>query len=298
MNHADAHNSSTALLGAGQTFTGQWQQLDAPQVACNVKSDQAGTLYVDIGLPVSGGGIEVSFTRVVAVRADEPKFIALVRMPGRYHRVRYVNGAVAQTLFGLLTAVGEGMFPYSSTSEGEIRTTVAEQEDNVFAAFGKTGIVATGWAVLVDKSDTTNFPHRETGRLDLSAVYLQVDRDSTGEGAARVGVVTRIDGTDADVTFVQGISFNKSDDRHINRDRNFSPSQLKCAVVGGATPYIASQFKQTNVAALNTATALDSPRGAATVIPAVGDLVIYYERTAGSFDMSVSAFYHGQVETN
>lgn len=44
----DVANSSARALGAGESFTGAWQQTDHQHLAYNVLTDQAGTLYVDI----------------------------------------------------------------------------------------------------------------------------------------------------------------------------------------------------------------------------------------------------------
>ena len=176
------------------------------------------------------------------------------------------------------------------TCDGEMFTTNTERERNGFASYGLNDVGATTYAILIDKSDTTNFPHDTTDDLHVSTVYLTVDRDANAIGTLRMGVITRVDGTNADVTWFAGIGFVKSDERHLVRDRNFAPSQMRCVVESGNTPYIASNAKSLNVAAINTGTTLNTPVGTAT--PAVEDVVVAFEWTAGTYNASASCFYH------
>lgn len=196
---------------------------------------------------------------------------------------------VAQAVNHLLRKVGG----VAITDDGELFITETERELNVYVNHSVTNHSASSYAALIDLSDTTNFPHDEAGRLDLSAIYISVDRDSTGTGLIRVGVVKAINGTSATIGWFMGLNFDKSNEQHITRDRIWTPSQLKCDVVAGATPHMLVTTVS-GITAINTATALDSPRGAATVTPAVGDIVIEYNRTAGSYNASVGCFYHGQ----
>lgn len=196
---------------------------------------------------------------------------------------------VAQAVNHLLRKVGG----VAVTDDGELYITETERELNVYVNHSVTNQTASSYAVLIDLSDTTNFPHDYSGRLDLSSAFIQIDRDSTGTGLVRFGVVKAIDGTSSTIGWLMGVSFNKSNDQHISRDRIWTPSQLKCVVVAGETPHL-MVLTTSGVTGINTATALDSPRGTATVTPAVGDIVIEYNRTAGSYNASVGCFYHGQ----
>lgn len=290
-------NCSTTELDADATFTGMWDVNDFEQVMVNVISDVPGTLYIDFGIPdlADGtGGITTTFTRTRAVYAESGYFSPLVKGAGRAFRVRYTNGSVAQTKFALLTSCGNNMVPASATDDNEILTTVTERERGVYVALVRQNVADTAYAILVDLSDTTNFPHDRNGRIDVTAVFLQADRDATAEGAVRLGIITRVDGTSADVAFVQGIRFNKSDTRTIIRDRIFSPNQLKLGVSGGQLTKSLGSVT-TGITAINTATPLDSPRGSATVTPGVGDLVAMFESAAGTYNATASVFYHGEV---
>lgn len=179
------------------------------------------------------------------------------------------------------------------TSDGEIFVTESERERNLMFGLSVADISAAGHRLLVDLSDTTSYPHNSTGRIDFSAIYLQVDRDSTATGRIRVGVITAINGTDATVVYFNGIAFEKSDDRHIQRDRNYAPSQLKTSVVGGVADRIAIP-PIAGITAINTGVTLNDIYGNAKT-PAVGDIIFTYERVAGTFNATVSGFYHSEA---
>ncbi len=291
-------NSSTDTLSGSAEFTGAWEVNNFEHAAVNVLADVDGELIVEFGIPLASGStlddsdVLTTFASTRPIYAGQGYFRPIVKMPGRAFRVRYVNGASAQTEFGLLTAYGNNQFPASASDDNELLTTVTERERNVFVAYAKQNVAANGYAVLVDLSDTTNFPHSRVGRIDLSATYFQVDKQQNATGAVRLGVITRVNGTDADVTFVQGVRFDKSNERHINRDRNYAPSQLKLGVEAGSANR-ALGVNETGITAINTGLTLDSPAGAVT--PAVGDVVIGWEQGTANFDFAVSAFYHGET---
>lgn len=303
---------SQTPLGAGESFTSPWIADDTEQMSLNIVSDQDGTLFVEFGIvkdtadlsrgaslsesdvvktfPGPTGGTPV---KGVTVGTGPGYFRSIVKMPGRAFRVRYVNGAVAQSEFYLLVAHGDQQFPPSTSDDNEVLTTVTERERGVFAAVSSGDISADAYRGFIDLSNTSGLPHDRDGRIDLTAVFISVDRDSTAAGSVRIGVITRIDGTDSDISYIQGVTFSKSDTRTIIRDRILSPNQLKCEVSGGELTKVASQFTETDVTAVNTSTSLTDANGN-SYNPAVGDLIIKFSRSAGTYSSAVSCFYHGE----
>ena len=146
----------------------------------------------------------------------------------------------------------------------------------------------------MDLSDTVNFPHQRVGRIDVSGLSTQIDREASATGAVLVGVITRIDGTDADISYFENVSFRKSDARNILRDQRFSPTQIKCEVSGGEATRFLTDIEEANVAAVNTGVTLDGP-GGKNFIPAVGDIVVKFEYSgSGSYNATVQVTYHGE----
>jgi hypothetical protein len=182
------------------------------------------------------------------------------------------------------------------TIDGELATTVTERERNVYAVY-HDDTVGTGNTdfVLIDKDDTVNFPHGDTGRIDISAINLHLSHSSGNpDGEALLGVITRIDAVDADICWAFVVDFNLPSNTDIKEDFNFAPSQLKFEVAGGCTTRIITNYTSLNDSAFNTATLMPSPRGAATVIPAVGDIVCRNTNGAGSMRFFIGAMYHGE----
>lgn len=182
------------------------------------------------------------------------------------------------------------------TDDGELLVTETEREQNVRASIALTGIQATSWAVLVDLSDTTNFPHEGTGRVDISLINAMIDRASNAVGYMQLCLVTRVSATNGDATVIASIRFENNSETHIARDVNVAPSQIKCAVVDGATPFMITNAKIVNDTGLQSDVALDSPRGSATVIPAVGDIVVRFVHTSGGqWTGAVGILYHAKA---
>lgn len=299
--------SSQTPLGADESWESPWRVDDYDHMAVNVATDQIGELIVEFGIIKDEASQNTSLADsdiirtlssgtlvpVTVVGVGNGFFRSLVKVPGRAYRVRFVNGSTPQTGFYLHTAAGNGLFPPSTSDDNELLTTVAERERGVFAAASSGDINSTTYAGFIDLSNSTGLPHSRTGRIDLSAVFISVDRDNAATGTVRLGVITRIDGTDSDIEYVQGVAFERSDVRRVVRDRVFTPNQLKCGVVDGSLRSVASQFLEAGVTAVNTGSTLTDAKGN-TFTPAVGDLVINYERSAGTYNAAVSCFYHGE----
>lgn len=168
-------NTSNALLGAGEVFTGAWELNDFDQVLVNLVSDQAGTLNLDFGIVYedADGAPQVyqTFSSPTQIYADTPLFRTTVK--GRHaFRVRYTNGSTPQGVFHLHCSYGDSLFPVSATDDNETLVTVTEREQDNFAAIQAADVSADQYQILIDLSDTTNFPHDRNGRVDLTNTFL------------------------------------------------------------------------------------------------------------------------------
>jgi len=94
----DSNNSSTATLGASETFTGDWfnaTEYSMGNFTISASAGSSGTLYIDVSNDGvnSNGGLSAAYNQ-----GPIPQLKALaVAYP--YYRVRYVNGSVATTSF-------------------------------------------------------------------------------------------------------------------------------------------------------------------------------------------------------
>jgi hypothetical protein len=185
------------------------------------------------------------------------------------------------------------------TNDGELWTTVTERENDVFSQYAEASVAASKYVIMVDK-DNVAFPHLLQGqgqnRIDVTSIYVALDAAVNTSGTLRIGVIRRIDGTDADIWYIAGIPFLATTTQFILSLRGV-PSQVKLDIGGPSGTQLLhgiTNSEETSIAGVNTVTALDSPAGVATVIPAIGDVIAKLEHVSGgAFNIGLFTFYHG-----
>lgn len=183
------------------------------------------------------------------------------------------------------------------TEDGELWTTETERENDVFAVYSETGVAATKYICLVDL-DNSLWPHMKSGqqanRVDITSIYYASELSVSASFSYQYGVVSRVDGTNADIWYFTGITQltgTNQEDRIISL--RGVPSQVKLDINGsGQLRHGITNIRETDVAAVNTGVSLDSPAGAGTVVPAVGDVVLKLSRTSGTVNFATFLFYH------
>lgn len=280
----DELNSTTTPLGAGGTYTGEWVANNDSQIAFSVSADVYGEPRLEFALDALGA-VKV-LSKPYQLFPNDPDFDALVKMPGRYHRIVYENGPTAQTQFNLLCSTApNGLFPFAENP----------RKQPVGYAFS-TGLVESPvseeYAILIDLSDRDNFHHYYTKSLIIDAGNFFIDRSANAEGQVQAGVIVEIDATEATIEFIQGVSFSGSSERDFPRDRD-PQDPIRLTQENGELTAFTSKFRLTTTA-VNTATTLDSSSpNAPAVTPAVGDYILRYTRTNGSYTAAVSGQYRG-----
>lgn len=184
---------------------------------------------------------------------------------------------------------------FKRTEFGEVYTTTRSEQSNVRCTLGGTQSgVETNYYGFIDLSDTTNWPHKSTGFIGFNYLALVIDKASNSTGTIDLQLITRIDGTSADLTTIVSAPFIYNASEAVQILANFSPAVIKCEVVSGQTPFIKTNNKQTNVTAVNTATPVAFGPGGATFTPAVGDLLCRINTTGqGALTWGFSAIYRG-----
>jgi hypothetical protein len=101
----DLTNSTTTALGVGATFTGSFIDVTGwPSIIVTIKADQASaTSSVFFEFSNNGTTVHASFTRDYPTASISTGAAFTIPRLGRYFRVRYTNGSVAQTSFTLQT---------------------------------------------------------------------------------------------------------------------------------------------------------------------------------------------------
>lgn len=179
----------------------------------------------------------------------------------------------------------------SVTDTGEIMTSTTERERNVFLTISKNDVSQTGHMVAIDLSNTTGFKHQFPGQIHICAIYSHIDRESNTIGEIKIGLITRIDATSADVEYVETFGFHKTSADEINIAKNYSPSQLKLKPENGRIAGAIGNL--ITVAEINTATPIETPIG--TTTPEVGDIVLSYIFNNSPYSFNLNMFFHGEI---
>jgi len=174
------------------------------------------------------------------------------------------------------------------------------------ATLGAEGVAADTAYVLVDLSDTTNYPHSGTAELHLLALLLNAETVDDGDYDIWVGVVTENDATDGSVSWVHCFHAQHVQNPTDSTGRlaavmaDFTlggsvPEGINLNVVSGALTKFVTNLTQADNANWQNDTGLASPVGAAggtTGKPGVGDLVVWVEEVTGNtLDFCITAIY-------
>ena len=164
--------------------------------------------------------------------------------------------------------------------DGTITTLAAERKS--YVGYVQSAIVANEYVLMVDLDNAGGqWPHSQNGSINV---------DSISAKAVFSGVITRIDGTDADVNYLQTymLQTQGNDGQYIFH--NFQPSCLPFKQAAGKSVGALTNDFETNVVAVNTATALTSPGG--SVAPGVGDIILKLEYNSDTYNVAVGMLYH------
>lgn len=177
---------------------------------------------------------------------------------------------------------------------------------NFTACLGAEAVAASTAYVLVDLSDTTNYPHDRTSEIHLLGLDFNAEKASDGVYDVWVGVIIEVDDTDGTAEWIHVfhlesvLNATDSTDR-FSQQLDFTlgganSEGLNCSVAGGALTRIVTNQQQADSSNWQTDTGLASPVGAAggaTGRPGVGDLVVWVEEVSGTgtIDFSIKAIY-------
>ena len=160
--------------------------------------------------------------------------------------------------------------------------------------------------MLVDLSDTTNWPHTDAGEVHLLGLKMNGETHTDGIFDLWVGVVTENDATDGSVSWLECFhSENQEsateDESRFDFQRDYTlggyvPEGANLSVTSGALDNLVTNLTQADNSSWQNDTGLASPAGAAagaTGKPGVGDLVLWVEEVTngGTLDLCVVAQY-------
>ena len=173
-----------------------------------------------------------------------------------------------------------------------VTTFGADRKSNVTIA-GEVFFGSNPYYLLVDLDNSGGeWPHNQTGYINVDNIIASVNWVShLAKAFLSIGVITRIDGDSADVSYLWR--------RHVGRSNyndgifisdNLQPSSLTFRQESGNLIGALTSIKESLVAEINTNTALASPAG--STIPGVGDVVLKADYVEDQYNFEMQMLYH------
>jgi hypothetical protein len=143
-------------------------------------------------------------------------------------------------------------------------------------------------AMIIDLSDTTNWPHEDTGHIDLEFLNISINPATNYEGDIKVGFLSNVDATNGDLNviftwhldraslpIVDTLFFGQGGHMELQLERWFGPTE-------------------SDETLWQTDTNLVGPDGNTSYPSGDGDFVVKIEQTAGAVDVGITVGYHGE----
>jgi len=145
-------------------------------------------------------------------------------------------------------------------------------------------VAATTGFMLIDLSDTTNWPHTDTGHIDILFMILTTDPSATFSGDIQLGFLTNVGATDGD--------FNEIFELHMEKKPEPEVVEINYGAFGVAleTDHFFGPITA-NDTIWQTDVNLQGPDGNTSFPSGNGDLVLLVTRTASDISVSVTIGY-------
>lgn len=172
------------------------------------------------------------------------------------------------------------------------------QERNVYVKYTQTltATLTSTAAIIVDLSDTTNWPHKEKGEIRVSWLRVSFDKAAASTETLKLGVVNFVNASTGTVTWFYSLpsSYNASNTNVVDVI-NYSPSWINLRVIpdneddAGVTPYLLSNDKTNGSTVYQNDVKLPTTSGTAAA-PGYGDIILYIDNsdTAGANDWTIT----------
>lgn len=208
-------NSTTTPLGAGETFTGEWQDVESyPNLFASAESDVPGTLFVEFAA-VYGGPVIRTVTFDVEGSVAEDHRLSNSK---RFVRFRYVNNGTPQTRFSLIMRLGLFTLqssPLNAPIQRDADASVVRSQPSFleistgkFTGIGKNNKSGknsnipnftaanplTGWYVIGENgAGITNYAGFPTGNAETLTIVSDSSNDTSGGSGAETVTVFGLD---------------------------------------------------------------------------------------------------------
>jgi len=153
--------------------------------------------------------------------------------------------------------------------------------------------------LAIDLSDTTNWPHSDTGFLNITNMRISVDKTAASTETIKVGVVNFVNASTGSVTWFHDIE-NESNVSNTNNTYqvNLAPVYYRLQVksngnaADGDTPFVFSNDTTAGSTTFQDDLVLPSTNG--DTFPGAGDIVIEVSNGVVAITVVAEIFYHAE----
>lgn len=153
--------------------------------------------------------------------------------------------------------------------------------------------------IVIDLSNTTDWPHKNTREINISSVRIEVDKVAASTGTVRLGVVNFVNTSTGSVTwFAEKSLLNNVSNGDNDLYRNYSPNYIRTRVEGGQnitsglTPYLFSVNRSSGSTSYQSDIVLPTLAGT-FVAPGRGDVIVEISKTSLSpWTVNIEIQYH------
>jgi hypothetical protein len=142
---------------------------------------------------------------------------------------------------------------------------------------------ATGF-ILVDLSDTAGFPHTQTGHVILTWEKVSISPSTAFRGSVCIGVLTDSDIVSSDIDLLNNFEFTQAAPNNVNVFHEYNGHHISSK----PTRYLVDGLADDQLFTAGGALAKPGP---GTAAPAIGDIILRIDRTAGTVDVTYSLGY-------
>lgn len=199
-------------------------------------------------------------------------------------------------LFGFLAV----MLLIVGTAKADLFDFTKSKEYTIhFSSASSAAFSGTTNYILIDLSNTASFPHKETGEIHITDVYINVDKAAATTAAVRLGVVNFVNASTGSVTwFNRYMNLVNVSNTPGSIVQQFQDTGLNTKVVpsstvntDGSTKYILSNDKTSGSTDFQNDVPLWDMLGN-SVTPRPGDIIIQFEKSAAAVNFEVTIRYY------
>lgn len=155
--------------------------------------------------------------------------------------------------------------------------------------------------LVIDLSDTTNYPHEDTREINIIDLRVSVDKLAASTGTVKIGVVNFVNASTGSVTWFREFSSEKNASNTASSEYIPSlPSTIRTRVnstgnaTDGETPYILSNDTTLGSTTFQTDQVLPSALGTDTA-PGRGDIVLEIAKdSSNAWNLIVEVLYFAE----